>query len=729
MTNLCYPLAQLARQLVGPPDPKRRDRTAEWTSVLEGILSGAVQVGSRRPTEAPAWVTLEVLHGGFASGNYLAALEPDARPNSDFLQPEGARELERLLDSGKYRIQVPEHAALLVVVHLLRTGEVEAAERIVDQIAPWFDRLRFYPYEADTSVDVTPLASVATAGDVVRTMGEKLEELSAPLSGGTRRKMALERSVAWLQIKWRLVRMFSRTCECEHVGSSAHPECPKHTERGCGWPCQQYPKDWAANATKLLADHDDLVASEDAELAAWRARYRYSTVEPLNANRRKRGTTSELVGYMRRVVTDPRSLSGRDVSRIRGLLAGAHAKHGLPHTQKFKDWSAGVCAQIPQLADTRARYETLRARLARHNEGGLSPVALEEVLAPHEQLGEFPASFRAQVARARLGTLPELLELGLVGSSEVLAEIAAPLSAAAVGPDDPTTARLHYALALAFMARRSLLLTNLEHQVTIDELPWALSLRRTAQGSAREVLELLVVAALKHFPQTILPNKLLQRLRELAAEARVAVCLVDEIAADIFERRFSPKFASAARVARTVLRGTLYETYYQLADHWQSAGESPVALMNVCRERALGAWVNGCILEEEQILTSHSLAGLYDALGLASRLNGGDLALDVWRWVLNELASMPEDYHARLLAVKNIGYAWRQLVFFLSTVSPARADDAVSAMLPDPFEGAKAEAVETLLLSPLRQALGRSAPSYSLRGWVAAGQHPLWAHF
>ena len=37
------------------------------------MASGTLLVGSRTPVEnTPAWVTLEVLHGGFASGRYLA---------------------------------------------------------------------------------------------------------------------------------------------------------------------------------------------------------------------------------------------------------------------------------------------------------------------------------------------------------------------------------------------------------------------------------------------------------------------------------------------------------------------------------------------------------------------------------------------------------------------------------------------------------------------------------
>ena len=48
-------------------------RVDRWRSVLSGMASGQLTVGSRTPVaDTPAWVTLEVVHGGFATGSYLA---------------------------------------------------------------------------------------------------------------------------------------------------------------------------------------------------------------------------------------------------------------------------------------------------------------------------------------------------------------------------------------------------------------------------------------------------------------------------------------------------------------------------------------------------------------------------------------------------------------------------------------------------------------------------------
>src|SRR5215471_2975169 len=78
--NPGYVLAQLSRAMTAAsehPDPAVRqhaiERTARWQQVFEAMLSGAISFGSRAPISGvPEWVTLEVLHGGFASGNLLA---------------------------------------------------------------------------------------------------------------------------------------------------------------------------------------------------------------------------------------------------------------------------------------------------------------------------------------------------------------------------------------------------------------------------------------------------------------------------------------------------------------------------------------------------------------------------------------------------------------------------------------------------------------------------------
>ena len=57
------------------PDVRARaeQKALAGESVLSGMATGTLAVGSRTPVaDTPAWVTLEVAHGGFATGRYVA---------------------------------------------------------------------------------------------------------------------------------------------------------------------------------------------------------------------------------------------------------------------------------------------------------------------------------------------------------------------------------------------------------------------------------------------------------------------------------------------------------------------------------------------------------------------------------------------------------------------------------------------------------------------------------
>jgi hypothetical protein len=75
-----YAIGQLQRAMARAAesgDAADRERALEkarrWQDVLAGMADGRIQVGRRTPVaDTPAWVTLEVAHGGFATGRYLA---------------------------------------------------------------------------------------------------------------------------------------------------------------------------------------------------------------------------------------------------------------------------------------------------------------------------------------------------------------------------------------------------------------------------------------------------------------------------------------------------------------------------------------------------------------------------------------------------------------------------------------------------------------------------------
>jgi hypothetical protein len=235
---------------------------------------------------------------------------------------------------------------------------------------------------------------------------------------------------------------------------------------------------------------------------------------------------------------------------------------------------------------------------------------------------------------------------------------------------------------------------DLESQVKLSELPWVAAIdshRRSGfddRERATQTLEQTATLALTGFPQQILPNKLLQEVRALAEAAGLKLPIVDEVAADIFMGDFSEKFLRAAQIAAAMLRGSLYERYYGLSyervlaiDDVRAsrfgASSSP-AFVRMCNELAgtdvfnrRSVAYNGTIIEQEQILTSHNLATLFRAFGLAETLRPRmrELAERCFTWICRSLQRKRDPWKAKLQAVKNAAYAWRQMVFFVSTMS------------------------------------------------------------
>jgi hypothetical protein len=298
----------------------------------------------------------------------------------------------------------------------------------------------------------------------------------------------------------------------------------------------------------------------------------------------------------------------------------------------------------------------------------------------------------------------------VITSSEVLAKVlpqtTSQLLAARIS--DPALAALYAQTYAAFRRRRGLLLLNLEHQVRYDELPWARAIapyrsdRDEAARAARQALRQTVLLALTAFPQTILPNPLVRELGALAGQAGLKLPLVEEIAADIFMGTFTTKWRDAAVVASGVLDGTLYARYYDLppASEWTATRETrrwgkKVAgdFAAVCDARAAeartgdGGYVaaSGTVLEQSQILTTHNLAVLVDALDLRDELRalGPGVADATLAWLLRRQAQPGPDRYAALQMVKNTAYALRQAVFFLSFCTTEQQQAAVERLRTD----------------------------------------------
>lgn len=192
-----FPLGQLARALTTArthEDVATRERAElrvrRWQQIVDGMAEGRLDIGSRTPVRGlPAWVTPEVTHGGFATGEPAAGgpLRPDETDRAQrlglpadrralfwsWLTDAGLAELGELLDSGRYRLEYAEEAALPVVAWLLRSGDRGGALGVLEQIAPFADRLPFTPAPSNQRAGDPDVVYRQTAGDVRRILEQR----------------------------------------------------------------------------------------------------------------------------------------------------------------------------------------------------------------------------------------------------------------------------------------------------------------------------------------------------------------------------------------------------------------------------------------------------------------------------------------------------------------------------------------------------------------------------
>ncbi|NHZ98034.1 hypothetical protein [Massilia sp. CCM 8734] len=710
-------LAAALRAVSDHPDPQVRANGAtkarQWEQVMVGMFTGAIAVGSRTPLDgAPAWVTPDVVKGGFATGDFKAggplqghelatlaaagmAPTPAARRwlNARLLTDEGLASLYALLDSGCYEINVPEEGALLVVAWLTRHGKLEQAREVLDAIAPWFDRLRFYPLPAaqprrfGERVFLAPVSAAVSA-------------LQKRQGDGNPRILAQRAAVrVRLPLYDRVLRLFldsvdgaPPSIDIGADGAWRDPASGKFRIAG-GWPCRLYPAGWRERGEALLRE--------------WQAHA---------AAARTDDSLAELCGYLHLCVSEPAALSGRDVGRIRLILGRYISKRGLPGSAQLaalRSAQARQVAAVPYHLLAGVLADRLRAVA---QDGGLddpAPLGVPVTVAEAASLGEdagapIPAVLLAKLDRCSIESVPVLVERGVIGSAEVLAGVLPQLSAAINGAAlaEPSLKQLYGALYQAFRRRRSLLLQNLQSQVRIGELPWVAAVNAQRQQGlaprtlARRTLDELALLALTSFPQTAIPNPLIQELNTLAGNAGLDLPLVEELAADIFMGTFGHKFANVAAHASAMLDDSLYYHYYgidaavraqlrelaQRRDGSAATQANADGLTGLCEARAgvrsgFGTVINNAmVIEQQQILTTHNLAALVARLDLDGELQAHyeRMAQQCFAWICrnqhNALNAWPGDPRA----IRNAAYAWRQMVFFLSMTAAATHADFIA---------------------------------------------------
>ncbi|WP_217213306.1 hypothetical protein [Streptomyces sp. AC550_RSS872] len=687
-----YPAAQLAKAFTTAlthhaPATRRRaeERGQRWRAVLAGMAAGRLRVGSRTPLVGlPAWVTPEVMRGGFATGTPGAGgpLQPyeteaalsfgvPAERHALFahcLTEAGLAWLWARLDDGHYEVGVPEEAALLTVAWLVRHGATDAALDLAAELEPFADRLRYLPRPTDGPAP-DPVAAVHrnTVSDAVDTLVRR-----RPHAAVEAQREAL---AVWQPFGDELLVHWLETAGDGRVLELA-PDA-----------------DWLARGAALLA------------------RYRLLAAEHTRCTKHR--NPKQNLGILRGALEETvagRPLDARRLGLLRHAVESMVRRRGLPGSAPHTALRRQQTRQAA-LPSHHALAQLMLRRLAElPQDTGITdvPPLLTPVTEREEQETGLPAGAQVppvirQVVEAALSApLGTLVERGVVPSAEVMAELVPQLVAT-------TTARAYGDEALrdlmaanyrAFGNRRSLLLVNLERQVRVEELPWvrAVSGQRSAvigkadEEGALTVLRQLGELAVQAFPGTILPNPLVRELGVLARQGDLGAPFVEELAADIFMGTFSPKFLTAARIAGELLGGTLYERYYGIdyrAIRNLAITETGAALSRsygartspgfarLCTERAGAASSGSCsvaasgtVIEQAQILTTHNLATLVHRVEIAPRPGFADLAHRCFGTVCR-LTARVQGNPRPLPTIKDAAYAWRQMLFHLSLCPPA----------------------------------------------------------
>jgi hypothetical protein len=705
--NPGYVLDQLDRALRSTGGTASK-RVTQWRRVLAGMFDGTLHHGARTPVaDAPAWVTLEVAQGGFATGAFQAGgrllrheieildrvdrssgITDRAALNAFFLSDAGRAELRDGLRTCRYRVAVPEEAALLTVTWLIDHGEQERAEQVLEAISPFFDRLRFYPLPADRAAPSGDGVYVQAASTVIGTLRSIRPNVAVQTMNEAIR--------IWTPLYDKAVELFLETVEGEvpRLATSESGELVRRANGNPviegGWPCRRFPERWSERARSMLEDYE-----------RQRRHHRLS-----GKPEKRKENFARLRAYLARTFEDANALTGRDVGMIRKILASYVTKHGVPGGSRLAETRAAQ-ALIAAQPQHHGIAKVLADRIVVHGtEEGVPDIDTSLVpLTPEEATdagGEVPAPIPPTLAEKALRCLKAPIETliarGVVTSSEGVAMLLPHLTAQirAGGIEQPELRHLYESVYRAFRGRRSLLLLDLERQVRLEELPWIAALApwigsdEESRRTARQAMTRATRLALESFPQTILPNKLVGELRALATASGERIPLVDELAADIFMGAFSATYLRAAQETAPIITGTLYARYYALPldrvlalddieETRYGTPESP-GFAALCEQLAgvehRGDWSpakNGAIIEQAQILTTHNVAPLLGRLDLLGELQPAfpKLARRCFEWICRRQQTVGGHWRAEMQAAKNSAYAWRQMILYLSIVHEA----------------------------------------------------------
>jgi len=640
------------------------------------------------------------------------------------LTEDGLSQLYKLYYSGCYKINIPEEGALLTIAWLLSNDLFSQVAQIIDEILPYMDSLRFYPVITDEPVGNSSEFYLSTVGDCI----QKLKQFKS----GADILRQKETISIWIPLYDEFISHFIQAIKgvlpvvkgTQTISSEGKIE----------------------NIYQLISDEVKYEFSDEwiSKLKALYEKYRnYCAIHRYSRKPYKRNSSlKQIVTLAHEMIKLDFKLTKSQFNQLSFLIGRYITKHGLPESDQNKLLRARQKEQIsgPLFEDIAAiLIERLQSEKIDKGIENLDPFL--EPLIIKDKNGNarkitIPIYFKKRIEKCLTSSLNVLVERGLITSADTLAILLPQLTAEiqSSGIDDPNLHRLYSQLYKSFRKRRSLLLLNLESQIKVEEVPWIKAVLDNkpksidSQEIAKNALEEIATQTICSFPHAIIPNKLLQEFRMLAKTANIDLPFVDEVAADIFMGEFSDKFLAAAKIASSLLKGTIYERYYSIDfsvidaiklknkqeesrfGFRRKTNSNQMSFAEICKSRAktekvsYGVAANGAIIEQQQILTTQNLAVCFAAFDLKEKLHDVliKLAQHCFQWICKRQQTKIDHWHGKLIMIKNTAYAWRQMIFYISMMDKDMVNSFIEWMY-DYFETQSEEfkarfkpAIETL---------------------------------
>jgi hypothetical protein len=560
---------------------------------------------------------------------------------------------------------------------LERTCECEHPPEFALALLPKFQSHRG-PIQVKKGKIATNIAdAVLCAEENVKELNAKIESLKAKQSPTPADSQELARALVNLPLAKEMTDPGRYSQDKKGRVWVQHPKCVAHDrEMLCGWPLQKFPKGVFEEAARLLQELDKLPGTDRAFVSTKKDNSTYLMVTCLRALA-EAGVDGAAVAAGKYHLPLKRGM----VTQLRLMLA-ARPIRGDPRSDEFNLVTQQLEFQIDQLkrnVPARAFIPELLDRMSKCDpnygiddpEGVLGPVEIDG------KMYKIPASLREIVYGARRGDLQQIIDWGL-GYKEIASLIPQMLAAAVA--DASATAD---ASAAADAAR---------------------------PHPAFTVLKIIVEVFLSNFPHRLLPNNLIEELRELAKQASIELLLVGsrEIAQlNSFGRCCSQLESNSIYAARLAAKASSQKLYG--TDLYADFFGIPLKIWLECYELTIfryadfgnghmagyAKWLNmdyssldshsdDAVSEALKVLTTQNLAQLF---GLGLTFDCVKLAALTWSqiiamitnadncWVKSDCAPRITECissrftQATLQLEMDVTNAWRQFVYYVSHVN------------------------------------------------------------